>query len=56
MAQQLGTGRPFLAFPPEIRRVIYATNMIRSLNAQFRKVTLYRGHIPTDQAAVEVST
>lgn len=27
---------PFLAFPPEIRRVIYTTNMIESMNARFR--------------------
>mgnify|MGYP000849312068 FL=1 len=30
---------PFLAFPPELRRVIYTTNSIESLNYQLRKVT-----------------
>lgn len=45
---------PFLAFPPDIRRVIYTTNMIESLNAQLRKVTRNRGHFPTDQAAIKV--
>ena len=35
---------PFLAFPPELRRVIYTTNSIESLNYQLRKVTKNRGH------------
>ena len=30
---------PFLAFPPEVRRVIYTTNLIESMNARLRKVT-----------------
>ena len=38
---------PFLAFPPELRRVIYTTNSIESLNYQLRKVTKNRGHSPT---------
>jgi transposase-like protein len=42
---------PFFAFPPEIRRVIYTTNAIESLNAQVRKVIKTRGHFPTDDAA-----
>ena len=29
---------PFLAFPPEVRRVIYTTNAIKSVNAQLRKI------------------
>lgn len=37
----------FLAFPPELRRVIYTTNSIESLNYQLRKVTKSRGHFPT---------
>lgn len=41
---------PFLAFPPELRRVIYTTNSIESLNYQLRKVTKNRGHFPTDDA------
>jgi transposase-like protein len=45
---------PFLAFPPEIRRVVYTTNMIESLNARFRQATRRRGHFPTDQAALKV--
>ena len=42
---------PFFAFPPEIRRVIYTTNAIESVNAQLRKIIKTRGHFPTDDAA-----
>jgi transposase-like protein len=42
---------PFFAFPPAIRRVIYTTNAIESVNAQVRKIIKTRGHFPTDDAA-----
>ena len=45
---------PFLAFPPELRRVIYTTNSIESLNYQLRKVTKNRGHFPSDEAVVKL--
>ena len=45
---------PFLAFPPALRRVIYTTNAIESLNYQLRKVTKNRGHFPNDQAVVKL--
>ena len=45
---------PFLAFPPELRRVIYTTNSIESLNYQLRKVSKSRGHFPNDQAVVKL--
>lgn len=45
---------PFLAFPPELRKVIYTTNAIESLNFQLRKVIKNRGHFPNDQAAVKL--
>lgn len=45
---------PFLAFPPELRRVIYTTNAIESLNYQLRKIAKNRGHFPNDQAAVKL--
>lgn len=45
---------PFLAFPPELRKVIYTTNAIESLNYQLRKVTKNRGHFPNDEAAVKL--
>jgi hypothetical protein len=45
---------PFLAFPPEIRRVIYTTNLIESINARLRKVTRNPGQFPSEQAALKV--
>jgi transposase-like protein len=42
---------PFFTFPPEIRRVIYTTNAIESVNGQIRKIIKTRGHFPTDDAA-----
>lgn len=45
---------PFLAFPPMVRRVIYTTNAIESLNYQLRKVTKNRGHFPGDEVVVKL--
>ena len=45
---------PFLAFPPELRRVIYTTNAIESLNYQLRKIIKNRGHFPNDDAVVKL--
>jgi len=45
---------PFLAFPVELRRVIYTTNAIESLNYQLRKIIKNRGHFPNDQAVVKL--
>ena len=42
---------PFFAFPPAVRRVIYTTNAIESVNAQLRKIIKTRGHFPSDDAA-----
>lgn len=42
---------PFFAFPPQIRRVIYTTNAIESINSQLRKIIKSRGHFPNDDAA-----
>lgn len=41
---------PFFAHPPEIRKVIYTTNAIESLNMSLRKVTKARGSFPHDEA------
>jgi putative transposase len=41
---------PFFAYPPEIRKVIYTTNAIESLNMSLRKVTKNRGSFPNDAA------
>ena len=45
---------PFLGFDPAIRRIIYTTNAIESLNYQLRKVTKTRGHFPTDDAVLKI--
>jgi putative transposase len=45
---------PFFDFPPEIRRVIYTTNAIESIQAQLRKVTKKRGAFPTAMAVRKV--
>ena len=45
---------PFLAFPPEVRRIIYTTNAIESLNYQLRKIIKNRGHFPNDDAVIKL--
>jgi transposase-like protein len=45
---------PFFAFPPPIRRVIYTTNAIESVNARLRKIIKTRGHFPSDDAATKL--
>ena len=45
---------PFFAFPPEVRRVIYTTNAIESVNARVRKIIKTRGHFPSDEAATKL--
>jgi putative transposase len=45
---------PFLDFPPEIRRIIYTTNAIESINSTLRKLVYYRGHFPSDEAVFKL--
>ncbi|NKY21040.1 IS256 family transposase [Tsukamurella spumae] len=45
---------PFLEFPPEVRRVIYTTNSIESLNYQLRKIIKNRGQFPNDMAVIKL--
>ena len=45
---------PFFAFPPEVRKVIYTTNAIESVNARLRKFIKTRGHFPSDDAATKL--
>jgi putative transposase len=45
---------PFLAFSPAVRKLLYTTNAIESLNYQLRKVTKARGHFPSDDAVVKL--
>lgn len=46
--------RPFFDFPADLRRLIYTTNAIESLNFQLRKVTKAKGHFPSDEAAIKL--
>ena len=45
---------PFLAFPEEIRRIVYTTNTVESLHMQIRKTIKTRGHFPNDEAALRL--
>ncbi len=45
---------PFFAFPPDIRRVIYTTNALESVNAGVRKIIKTRGQFPNDEAATKL--
>jgi transposase-like protein len=45
---------PFFDFPPEIRKVIYTTNAIESVNYSLRKLTKHRGAFPNDEALVKL--
>jgi len=44
---------PFLAYNPEIRKVLYSTNAIESVHARLRRSVRARGHFPTEQAAMK---
>lgn len=45
---------PFLAFAPDLRRILYTTNAIESFNARVRKLVNGKGHFPTDDAAYKL--
>ena len=45
---------PFFAFPPEVRRILYTTNAIESLNSTLRTAVRSRGHFPNDEAAIKL--
>jgi putative transposase len=45
---------PFLAYPEEIRRVIYTTNAVESVDMSLRKIIKNRGSFPTDEAALKL--
>ena len=44
---------PFLDYDLEIRKVLFSTNAIESLNARYRRAVKARGHFPTEQAAMK---
>jgi putative transposase len=45
---------PFLDYPPELRKIVYTTNAIESINFQLRKITKNRGHFPDKDAAMKL--
>ena len=45
---------PFFTFAPELRKILYTTNAIESLNAQVRKAVRVRGHFPSEEAATKL--
>lgn len=45
---------PFLGYPPQIRKMLYTTNAIESLNAQLRKALRQRGVFPSEDAALKL--
>ena len=52
--QQWERVTPFFAYPPEIRKVIYTTNAIESLNSSIRKIIKTRRAFPSDEAALKL--
>jgi putative transposase len=45
---------PFFAFPQDVRRIIYTTNAIESLNSTIRRSVRARGHFPSEEAAIKL--
>src|SRR5258708_34307826 len=45
---------PFMDYPPELRKIVYTTNAIESINFQLRKITKNRGHFPDKDAAMKL--
>jgi transposase-like protein len=45
---------PFLAYPPAMRRVVYTTNAVESLNSQLRRAVRNRGSFPSEGSALKV--
>lgn len=44
---------PFYAFPSDVRRILYTTNAIETLNSKLRRAVRARGHFPADEAALK---
>jgi transposase-like protein len=54
LAGELGATHPVYEYPAEIRRVIYTTNAIESVNSSLRKVLKNRGSFPDEEAAIKL--
>ncbi len=53
MARVVGTGHPFFDFSPEVRKVVYTTSMIESINSEPRRSVRNRD-FPSDEALIKV--
>ncbi len=51
---RVGRFRALPGVPLELRKIVYTTNAIESLNARFRRAVRHRGHFPNEQAALKV--
>ena len=54
MAERLGAVHPVPRVPTRVRKIIYTTNAIESLNYQLRKIIKNRGHFPNDDAVMKL--
>jgi transposase-like protein len=54
MIQNWDNLNEFFAYPTDIRKVIYTTNAIESLNFSLRKVTKNRAAFPNDDAILKI--
>src|SRR4051794_34226261 len=54
LARRVGAVHPLPEFPPEVRKIIYTTSSIESLNYQLRKIIKNRGHFPSDDAVIKL--
>jgi len=45
---------PFFGFAPAVRKILYTTNAIESLNGTVRKAVRVRGHFPSEEAATKL--
>ena len=45
---------PFFAYSAEVRKMIYTTNAIKSVNAKLRRSVRSRGHFPSDETAMKI--
>jgi putative transposase len=54
VAQELGPAPLFFDYPHDVKRIIYTTNAIESVNMSLRKITKNRGAFPSDEALLKL--
>jgi putative transposase len=54
VAAELGAGHAVFQLPPDIRKAIYTTNSVESLNRSLRKIIKTRGGFPNEEAALKL--